>query len=322
MEINMESQKKLGGAKEERSEKLLDRMCSVAIVLAIYNGEKYLQDQLDSLLRQTGVKVEILVRDDGSDDGTTLILDEYQNRKLIKWYAGEHIGVQKGYLDLLKHAPKADYYAFCDQDDVWDDDKLLCAVAELEQMPVEKPLIYYCGQRLVDENLNLLSIHNIDVRRSPYTNFLISNVAGCTAVFNKNLLDAVNYANPDFILMHDSWVFKVCLVLGGRYYADSSVHISYRQHGNNVAGLNGGIRGKIRQAKRYINTFKIQKQLQNLVLCYGDKMIPEYRQLASLVCDYDKSFNNWIRLLLYRGFNFRSRGLNCIVKIKIFMKKL
>lgn len=318
----MELQKKIRELRDKEAERKLHRMCSVAVLLATYNGEKYLREQLDSLLRQIGVKVEILVRDDGSDDDTTIILDEYQNQGLIEWYSGEHMGVQKGYLDLLKHASKADYYAFCDQDDVWDDDKLLYAVMELEQMPVEKPLIYYCGQRLVDENLNLLSIHNIDIKRSSYTNFLISNVAGCTAVFNKNLLDAINYATPNFILMHDSWAFKVCLALGGRYYADSSAHINYRQHGNNVAGLNGGIRGKIQQIKRYINVFEIQKQLQNLVICYGDKMVPEYRELSSLICDYDKSFNNWVKLLLYRGFDFRNRGLNYIVKIKIFMRKL
>ena len=179
---------------------------------------------------------------------------------MLRWYTGEHLNVQKGYLDLLKNAPKSDYYAFCDQDDVWDDDKLLLAVTELDEMPVDKPAMYYCGQRLVDENLKLISVHRIASDRNAHTNFLISNVAGCTAVFNQALVDAVNSKSPDFILMHDSWLFKICLALGGNYYADSAAHISYRQHGNNVAGLNGGVRGKIRQVKRYLDVFEIQKQ--------------------------------------------------------------
>lgn len=306
----------------ERYTRVAKRLYSVTVVLATYNGEKYLKEQLDSLVRQRGVAVNILVRDDGSKDGTLDILDEYQNRGLLKWYTGEHLNVQKGYLDLLKNAPKSEYYAFCDQDDVWDDNKLLYAVTELEELPKDKPSIYYCGQRLVDENLKLLSVHNISIDRSPHTNFLISNIAGCTAVFNQVLVDAVNSASPEFILMHDSWIFKICLALGGSYFADSSAHINYRQHGNNVAGLSSGIKGKIRQAKRYIYDFKIQKQCQNLLVCYGDRMIPEYKALTEEVCYYNQSFINWLKLLKNKDFDFKSIGLNSIIKLKIFLNKL
>lgn len=306
----------------DRYEQTGKKKHSVSVVLATYNGEKYLREQLDSLLRQKGVRVNILVRDDGSKDKTKEILDEYKDKGLIDWYTGEHLNVQKGYLDLLKHAPKADYYAFCDQDDVWDDDKLLIAVTELDEMPADKPAIYYCGQRLVDENLKLITTHKIASDRSPHTNFLISNVAGCTAVFNQVLLDAVNSVTPNFILMHDSWLFKVCLALGGNYYADSTAHISYRQHGNNVAGLNGGIKGKIRQTKRYLDVFEIQKQCQNLLECYEKSMTPEYHKLTEQICKYDKNIKNWMQMLTSREFDFKSGSLNAVVKLKIFLKKL
>lgn len=305
-----------------RYEKVAREEHTVTVVLSTYNGEKYLKDQLDSLLRQKGVKVSILVRDDGSKDETITILNEYQNKGLIKWYTGEHLNVQKGYLDLLKHAPETEYYAFCDQDDVWDDDKLLVAVTELEELPKSRPAIYYCSQRLVDENLKFILNHKIETDRSPHTNFFISNVAGCTAVFNKKLFNAVNGADPDFVLMHDSWVFKVCLALGGNYYADASSHINYRQHGNNVVGLNAGIKGKIHQAKRYIEVFEIQKQLQNLLVCYGDQMIPEYKKLTQELCDYDKSIGNWLKVLNSREFDFKNTSLNCVVKLKIFLRKM
>lgn len=295
---------------------------TVCVVLATYNGEKFLREQLDSLIRQKGVKVEILVRDDGSTDGTTIILDEYKKNGLLNWYTGEHLNVQKGYLDLLKKAPHTDYYAFCDQDDVWDDDKLLIAVTELDEMSKEKPAMYYCGQRLVDENLKLISTHKIASDRSAHTNFLISNVAGCTAVFNRSLVDAVNNAEPDFILMHDSWLFKVCLALGGSYFADSAAHINYRQHGNNVAGLNSGIKGKLRQTKRYLDVFEIQKQCQSLLECYEGRMTPEYHRLTEQICNYDKNIRNWMQMLTSRGFDFKSGSLNAVVKLKILLKKL
>ncbi len=295
---------------------------TVTVVLATYNGEKYLREQLDSLLCQEGVSVKILVRDDGSEDRTKDILDEYQRRGLLTWYTGEHLNVQKGYLDLLKNAPKSDYYAFCDQDDVWDGKKLLYAVTELDELPADRPSMYYCGQRLVDEDLKLLSTHRITTDRNATTNFLISNVAGCTAVFNQVLVDAVNRASPKFILMHDSWLFKVCLALGGNYYADSAAHINYRQHGNNVAGLNGGIKGKLKQVKRYLEVFEIQKQCQNLLQCYENEMTPEYKTLTENIVNYNQSFGNWWRLLRSKDFDFKSMSLNCVVRLKILLRKL
>ncbi len=305
-----------------RYERAAQKKHSVSVVLATYNGEKYLREQLDSLLRQKGVSVKIFVRDDGSTDNTHNILNEYQNEGLLSWYTGKHLNVQKGYLELLKNAPKSDYYAFCDQDDVWDDDKLLFAVTELDEMPVDKPAMYYCGQRLVDENLKLISVHKIASDRSAHANFLISNVAGCTAVFNQQLVDAVNSAMPDFILMHDSWLFKVCLCLGGNYYADSTAHISYRQHGNNVAGLNSGIKGKVKQVQRYLDVFEIQKQCRSLLHCYGGRMTPEYRKLTEEIVNYDQSVGNWIKLLRSKDFDFKSKSLTGVVKLKILLKKM
>lgn len=305
---------------KNRYVKATEKEHTVTVVLSTYNGQRFLREQLDSLLSQKGVKVSILVRDDGSKDKTTKILDEYQSKGYLTWYTGEHLNVQKGYLDLLRTAGDSDYYAFCDQDDVWDEDKLLIAVTELDELPQDKPAMYYCGQRLVDENMKLLSIHEIATDRSPHTNFLISNVAGCTSVFNKQLVDAVNSATPDFILMHDSWLFKICLALGGSYYADPSAHISYRQHGNNVAGLNVGIKGKIRQAKRYIEVLEIQKQCKSLLDCYSDQIIPEYKKLTEDIVNYNKDYLAKKRIL--KCFDFKNDSLNKIVRLKILIGRL
>lgn len=303
-------------------ENKLEGKATVSILMATYNGGKYLKEQLDSIINQSNANVKILVRDDGSKDDTINILDEYQNKGLLTWYTGGHLGVQKGYLDLLKHAPKAEYYAFSDQDDVWESNKLKTAVGRLSGMPKDKPALYYCGQKLVDMNLNFISEHKISINRSPQTNYLISNVAGCTAVFNQTLVDIVNSAEPSFILMHDSWIFKVCLAMGGAYYADNNTYIKYRQHGGNVAGLDGGLKGKIHQAKRYIKEFKIQKQMKNLMSCYGDRMTPEYRKITQTICNYDKSITNTVRLGFSRQYDFKSLSLNIIVRMKILLRKL
>lgn len=297
-------------------------MYKIGVLMATYNGAKYLREQIDSLLRQKGVNIEILVRDDGSKDDTLQILEEYKAKGLLNWYQNGHKNVQKGFLDLCKNAPMADFYAFCDQDDVWDDDKLLIAVNALSHKPQDKPSLYYCGQRLVDENLNLLSVHKVSDKRSPHTNFLISNIAGCTTVFNKTLLNAINSCNPDFILMHDSWVFKVCIALGGNYVVDPEPHLNYRQHGNNTVGLKGGVKSKLRQLIRYIKVFKIQKQIQNLYSHYSSEMTPEYQKLSTTICNYDKSFTNWFQLLVSKDFDFKNPFLNLTVRLKILLRKL
>lgn len=111
--------------------------------MTTYNGEKYLKEQLDSLLKQVGVSVKILVRDDGSTDQTKSILDTYQKKGLIDWYCGEHLNAPRGFLDLINRAPNADYYAFCDQDDVWDSDKLFIAVNLLSQYDDKLPLLKF-----------------------------------------------------------------------------------------------------------------------------------------------------------------------------------
>lgn len=297
-------------------------MYQVCILMATYNGGKFLYDQIDSLLKQRGVEIKILVRDDGSKDNTLEILNEYQQKKCLTWYSNGHKNVQGSFLDLCQHAPNADFYAFCDQDDVWDEDKLFVATNALSKKVADKPLLYYCGQRLVDENLKLLSIHKISKKRNDYTNFLISNIAGCTAVFNKKLLDAVNCCNPQFILMHDSWIFKICLALGGEYIVDSEPHINYRQHGNNTVGLKNGIKNKLHQMMRYLNDFKIQKQIQCLYSNYAEKMTPEYKKLSEDICNYDKSLIQWLNLLLSKKFNFKNLPLDFIVRLKILIRKL
>ena len=104
----------------------------VIVLMSTYNGEKYLRNQIESLLRQVDVEIEILVRDDGSKDGTLGILEEYKNSReysgKLSYYVGPNVGPAKSFLDLIKHAPEAEYYALCDQDDTWLPDKLKIAV--------------------------------------------------------------------------------------------------------------------------------------------------------------------------------------------------
>ncbi len=301
-----------------------EQMSKVTVVMATYNGEEYLDEQLQSLIEQKNVQLEILIRDDGSSDRTHQILDKWQEEGKLKWYNGEHVNVQRGYYHLLTTASKSDspYYAFCDQDDVWDKNKLEIAIAALEKLPAIVPALYYCGQRLVDQDLSFIANHTLNTKRSFPTRYVISDIAGCTAVFNRCLLDKLMEYEPSFMLMHDSWIFKVCLSLGGNIVIDEQCHISYRQHGNNVAGIGTGIRAKFIQIHKYIYKFEIQRQIQELNKGYRDQMVPDYKKLTDAICDYQSNSDSQKLLLDKNYINFNNKGLNATFYLKVKMKKL
>lgn len=294
----------------------------VLILMATYNGEKYLQDQLDSLYHQQEVDLKILVRDDGSSDGTTDILKENAYAHPLEWYQGKHINVANGFYELMTQAMNYDinYIAFCDQDDVWDIDKMLIAVNSIRKYT--GPSLYYSGQRLVDENLHLIEEHCLNKERSLKTRFVLSDFAGCTGVFNKALLNEVVKYKPDYMLMHDTWVLRVCLSLGGKVIIDTEPRMNYRQHSGNTLGLGHGLITTIRQVKQYLYEYHIEKLTRELICGYGNKMVPEYRELCNWICTYRNNKFSRNNLLNKNNIDFCNRGLNFTYWIKIKLNKL
>ena len=288
-------------------------MKKVLVLMATYNGAKYLDEQIQSLIDQKNVELEILVRDDGSTDNTIDVLNRWKKQGKLDWYTGKHLNVQFGFYDLMEHATtkNIDYVAFCDQDDVWDNDKLCIAVENLENKCNKSiPALYYCGQRLVDENMNFLSDHKLNEHRSLKTRFVLSDIAGCTAVFNKALLNKVLEYKPDYMLMHDTWVLKICLAIGGKVVVDPRTHMNYRQHGSNTVGLEKGIKADLKQVRQYILEYKVEEQMIELKRGYGKQIIPEYRKIVYDVCHYKKNWKCRRRLLNKANIDFCNKGLN------------
>ena len=130
----------------------------INVLLSTYNGELYIAEQLDSLLRQTVIdNMKIIIRDDGSTDSTLKIIEEYKSKNSnIIFYRGENLKPAKSFWHLLQNCDEADYFAFCDQDDVWDEDKLEVAINQLKEHD-DVPALYFSDARVVDSELNLLS---------------------------------------------------------------------------------------------------------------------------------------------------------------------
>ena len=107
----------------------------VTVVMSTYNGEKYISEQIDSILKQNCVRVKLYIRDDGSKDNTRQMIEEYAKRYDNIYYEfGENVGFSKSFLYALKNAPDAQYYAFSDQDDVWSEDKIITTIALIQDV--------------------------------------------------------------------------------------------------------------------------------------------------------------------------------------------
>ena len=162
----------------------------VQILLSTYNGEKFLEEQLESILNQKGdFLLKILVRDDGSRDGTLEILEKYSKKIEMQIIRGENIGVNNSLRELFMNCDiDCDYFAISDQDDVWLESKLQTAIESLSKN--ENKLKMFASRSLVtDINMNVVGKTQDPGNRLSYYNAMVQNVCpGHTQVFNKNVI--------------------------------------------------------------------------------------------------------------------------------------
>ena len=298
-------------------------MEKVLVLMATYNGEKYIEQQLESLFAQADVEVSLLVRDDGSTDSTLEILDRWSKTHRVTWYADGHLGAKYGFLQLVGKALESDttYFAFCDQDDFWYPDKLQTALSHLQTAQPGKPALYYCGQTLVDAELKPLSVHKLNAKRTLPARFVFGDIAGCTGVFNRALAEAVAAYKPEYMRMHDLWVMKVCCAIGGQVFVDPEPHIAYRQHGSNVEGLSNSLRSKVNRFFRYYR-HDITAHMAQLKKGYDGRLCDEYRALIDriLLCK-EKPSARWALLRSY-NIDFCNKGIALAFFLKVLFNKL
>lgn len=304
-------------------------MTTVLVMMSTYNGEKFLQEQVDSILNQEDCEVRLLIRDDGSKDRTIKILEDYSNKdSRVSWYTGENLRSAKSFMHLLIHCEKFyDYYAFADQDDVWDVDKLSVAIESLEQQG--GPAIYCSNSMLVDKELKgdgeYLYKH---VPKFTLSRVLIAGqIQGATMVLNRAFANYFEHKEiPNYIPMHDYYVSAVCLAVSGKIFYDSDSHMKYRQHGNNVFGIDTSFLGKV---KRNFNTvfqtndfFDLQRFSQELINLNQASLDSDSKILLNLAKDYKKSFTNRLKLAFYKGLSFGRLNQAISFRLAILLGRL
>ncbi len=263
------------------------------IVMSTYNGGQYLRQQLDSVLRQTVTDFTLLIRDDGSSDNTLEIIRQYADPR-IALIPGENLGPSGSFLALLDLARQkgADYVFFCDQDDVWQDNKLELLLAEIQ--PLSGPALVFSDFAMIDgqgavTGDSYAAMAQLRIPRDG--NFFPKLLAqpyifGCASVLNRELLDLIENP-PAGIEMYDCWIGLVASVFGTVKYLPAAT-IYHRFHTSNATGQ-AGMNALSTRARRITKEFARQvantrlrlHQAQLLLDRYGAAIPPAYQQMLS-----------------------------------------
>lgn len=280
-------------------------MKKVIVLMSTYNGERFLKEQLDSVLRQRDVEVRIVVRDDGSTDDTIKILREYEKKyqNIDLLCDGENLGVTRSFLKLVSEYTDGEYFALCDQDDVWDENKLFVAVEQLEKMKDGTPRLYFSNLKVTDESLNVCRMFYSQKPKinNKYSCLIETYATGCTVVYNNELARIAKKTNPRNFSMHDTWLFDVASLLGETFY-DNAAYINYRQHENNVIG-SPVKKSKMKQIFNGVNRLSkknIHPYSDNAEILYGElynDLDEISREKLWLLANYRKAFIYKISLI-------------------------
>ena len=272
----------------------------IAILMATYNGEKYLREQIDSLLAQTCQNWHLYVHDDGSKDNTLSILREYTETytdKITLMDYPSQGGACKNFLSMLERV-EAPYYMFCDQDDIWLPEKINVSLEAMRQTMRNKgnnPIIVNTDLTIVDEATRIIhpsfwqyeNIHPEFPKR--FSDYAALNVAtGCTMLFNAHVKDIM--CKPyDKALMHDTWITLCTIASGGTLCNVEKSTILYRQHGSNTLGVPD------------VNMLTVKYKMRNIKeVIY--KNLAHYRQMRAISpiswCEYVMAKIRYLKFIM------------------------
>ncbi|MDU7311107.1 MAG: glycosyltransferase family 2 protein [Aeromonas sp.] len=230
-----------------------DKKNTIAVVMATYNGEQYLSEQLTSVLEQNNVDANIYCSDDNSTDKTFSILEKFkeQHNNNIKVTKNSGLGGPSyNFINALKLLRDEEYIVFCDQDDVWLPNKMSSLVDYAEKhLNKSLPGLVYCDAFVVDHLL--VSLSKTMYGDNHYTPFRFSDVLylnggvqGASMMINRRMADEIIRYNK-YVYMHDQLATCIAILYGNIFYLNQPLML-YRQHQNNVIGTNVGLRNKFK----------------------------------------------------------------------------
>lgn len=238
---------------------------TVSILMGTYNGEAYIERQLESIRAQTYYNWVLYISDDGSTDRTLDIVQAFASSfpaGKVNLMRGPGKGFAANFLSLLRNSGiNTPYYAFGDQDDIWLDDKLEVSVRYVNDLEGKgNKFVLYGGRTiLIDNNMNQIGSSPLFQRKLAFNNALIQSFAGGnTMLFNRALKKIVEQLPVEVeIVSHDWFLYILCSAVEGSVYYDKVARILYRQHDGNLVGSNNSLSSKfIRLKKLFEGDFK------------------------------------------------------------------
>jgi Glycosyl transferase family 2 len=300
------------------------------VLLATYNGARFLRQQIDSILTQDDAHLRVLARDDGSSDGTVAILMEYAQRfpgRFDVMPASPPTGSAKDNFLLLMKASTAEYICFSDQDDVWLPDKVSTSRKAMEELEskwgLDTPLLVFTDLRVVDDQLRTLHAsfwaHEIikPQRIHRFAAVLAQNVVtGCTMMVNRPLLKLA-LRMPEEAFMHDQWLGLLASV-AGRAAVVKAQTVLYRQHDRNVIGVQQrGRTTSLAELKRRFHNTEVrllqwktsQRQAAAFLRVHGDELSQSHRDLLRAYLRCGSSRSRLMRIYILVRYGFLRTGL-------------
>lgn len=265
-------------------------MKKVAVLLSAYNGENYINEQIESICCQTYSPLRLYVRDDGSNQQFTAQLRALQHQYQFTLIEGENLGFVKSFMTLLETVDDADFYAFADQDDIWQAEKIERAVAwfekEVEKGNGDKPALFHSAYDVMDEKGQVtdrfyFKNEDYDFRRSITEN----HYSGFAMVINRKLRDMMLKGNPVRIGYHDWWAAMIVQAFGTGY-SDSEALAKHRTHGDNVTTFNTLTRLRW-LGKSMAEESDIHRRAMEFQRCFGEELQKENKTVLDWFC-YDK----------------------------------
>jgi glycosyltransferase involved in cell wall biosynthesis len=295
----------------------------VEVLLATYNGERFLREQIDSILMQDYVNLRVLARDDGSSDATVSILNEYAERLPIRFRvmpSSPGTGSPKDNFLMLMRASSAQYICFSDQDDIWLPDKVSRTKRAMDDLEsrwgADTPLLVFTDAHVVDDQLRTLhesfwAHEKIEPDRIHDLALLLgrSVVTGCTMLLNRRLVE-LSFAMPGEAPMHDRWIGLLACAIG-RTQAVRTQTLLYRQHDRNVAGIgkstvslpalfNRLVKREARRAQWVIS----QRQAEAFLRVYSAELSPKHRDLLRAYLQCGATKGRLFRIMTFIRFGF------------------
>jgi glycosyltransferase involved in cell wall biosynthesis len=285
-------------------------MTTVHILLATYNGERFLKEQLESIKNQSHGNWTLTVSDDGSTDDTLGILNRFSEEVPQKVTVLADMGPGKGptpnffrLIHGIQINSVNDLYAFCDQDDIWLDNKLNRAV-QWHKSTNDAAFRLYCSRtQYVNEQLAPCGISPSLCRPPSFGNALVQNIAsGNTMVMTASVIAALKKINPDHSVWHDWTAYLATTALGGTIEFDKEPSLLYRQHANNVIGSNTGVKAQLA---------RLRPLLQGRYKLWSNRNESAMADiLEDLPAHSAKLYNDFIRIRTLRNPITRLRALN------------